>query len=107
MTDRLDELTPEAAAGAARNARSMSDMSLAGWRDGGHPTLSRIAAEEFARRASHTVRTERRRGFQPPYYTVVIYRCEATGIETVVRRNSRGVMPPGAIVGNCGHRVSL
>lgn len=55
----------------------------------------------------HAVRTERRRGFQPPYYTVVIYRCEATGIETVIRANWRGGAPAGAIVGNCGHRVSL
>jgi hypothetical protein len=33
-------------------------------------------------------RSERRRGFQPPYYTVWVYQCPACGKETYVRANS-------------------
>ena len=39
------------------------------------------------------IRSERRRGFQPPWYTVYVYRCE-NGHETTVRANSfRGSRP--------------
>lgn len=51
------------------------------------------------------IRSERRRGFQPPWYTVYIYKCESCGHETTVRANSyRGRTPVpgvGAIV--CPH----
>lgn len=54
----------------------------------------------------HTIRNERVRGFQPPWYTVRVYRCE-DGTETRVRVNWRGPAPRGAIVVNCGHQVTL
>ncbi len=43
------------------------------------------------------VGSERRRGFQPPYYTVYLYKCPACGSRKVVRANSfRGRTPePG------------
>lgn len=51
------------------------------------------------------IRTERRRGFQPPWYTVYIYKCPKCGNEVTVRANSfRGRNPEpgiGAIV--CPH----
>lgn len=45
---------------------------------------------------SRPIRTERRRQFQPPWYTVFIYRCP-NGHEVAVRANSfRGTTPePG------------
>ena len=40
------------------------------------------------------VRSERRRGFQPPWYTVYIYRCPSCGRETAVRAGAfRGIGP--------------
>lgn len=51
------------------------------------------------------VRSERRRGFQPPYYTVYVYRCEC-GAEHFVRASSfRGRNPEPAVGGIvCGAR---
>jgi hypothetical protein len=55
----------------------------------------------------HEVRSEKRRGFQPPWYRVLIYRCEETSIETTIRVNWRGGAPRGAFVANCGHTVAI
>ncbi len=45
--------------------------------------------------------SERRRGFQPPYYTVYKYTCPKCGAERIVRANSflgkRAVSGHGAI----------
>ncbi len=51
------------------------------------------------------IRTEKRRGFQPPWYTVYIYRCKGCGKETTVRANSfRGPNPePGVGAIRCPH----
>ena len=50
-------------------------------------------------------RTERRRSFQPPWYTVFVYTCQACHKETTVRASSfigsRPVPAPGAIY--CPH----
>lgn len=50
------------------------------------------------------IRSEKRRGFQPPYYTVWVYRCPDCRREIFVRANSflgkRPVPARGAIV--CG-----
>jgi hypothetical protein len=50
------------------------------------------------------IRSERRRGFQPPYYTVYVYRCPACQREIIVRAGSfRGRTPVpsiGAVI--CG-----
>lgn len=43
--------------------------------------------------------SERRRGFQPPWYTVLIYRCPACGQKHYLKV-PRGGMPPGAF--GCG-----
>lgn len=52
------------------------------------------------------VRSERRRGFQPPWYTVYVYRCGVCGREVTVRassfRGSRPVPSVGAIRCDCG-----
>ncbi len=55
----------------------------------------------------HTVRIERRRGFQPPWYRVLIYTCPDGAHAVTVRVNWSGGTPPGAIVGNCGRLVTL
>jgi len=54
----------------------------------------------------HAIRFERRRGFQPPWYRVTTYTC-ADGTETILRRNWRGPTPRGAIIGNCGHQLTI
>lgn len=46
-------------------------------------------------------RTERRRGFQPPWHTVLIYKCPNCGRERFVKKNWSGPMPPGAFVCEC------
>ena len=51
---------------------------------------------------THTCTIERVRGFQPPWYRVLVYRCAETGQETRLRI-PRGGLGPGAIIGNCGH----
>lgn len=44
------------------------------------------------------VRSERRRGFQPPYYTVYVYRCPDCQRERFIRASSfRGRTPVPAI----------
>jgi hypothetical protein len=44
------------------------------------------------------IRSERRRSFQPPWYTVYIYRCRECGRETTVRAGSfRGTRPEPSI----------
>ena len=53
------------------------------------------------------VRSERVRGFQPPYYTVHVYRCDSCRAEIRVRQNWSGPKPPGAIRCNCGATVAL
>ena len=50
----------------------------------------------------HTVTTERVRGFQPPWYSVLAWKC-TDGTETRLRVSWRGPAPRGAIIGNCGH----
>ena len=50
----------------------------------------------------HVVTLERVRGFQPPWHSVLVYRC-ADGTETRLRVSWHGPAPRGAIVGNCGH----
>ena len=43
---------------------------------------------------------ERRRGFQPPWYTVFIYKCEHTGKDIRVRANAfRGKWPVPSVGG--------
>ena len=53
----------------------------------------------------YPIRRERRRGFQPPWYTVYIYRCGACGRETTVRASAfRGRTPePGIGAITCLH----
>jgi len=42
--------------------------------------------------------SERRRGFQPPYYTVYKYRCPKCGRERAIRANSfRGSRPEPSV----------
>ncbi len=52
-------------------------------------------------------RSERVRGFQPPWRTVWIYHCPSCGNETRVRANSfRGKRPvPGIGAISCPHNV--
>ena len=54
---------------------------------------------------SRPIGRERRRGFQPPWYTVFFYRCASCGRETTVRagafRGARAVPSTGAI--RCPH----
>jgi hypothetical protein len=46
------------------------------------------------------IRSERRRGFQPPWYTVYVYQCGRCGNETTVRAQSfRGSRPEPAVGG--------
>lgn len=54
------------------------------------------------------IRSERHRGFQPPYYTVYVYRCPTCGAERHVRAGSfRGRRPePGVGAIRCGNIVS-
>ena len=56
---------------------------------------------------SRPVRSERRRAFQPPYYTVYVYLCLDCGAERHVRAGSfRGTRPVPGIGGiRCGARV--
>ena len=53
---------------------------------------------------STPTRSERRRGFQPPFYTVFVYRCPQCHGETVLRasafRGRRAVPGTGAV--SCG-----
>lgn len=58
----------------------------------------------------HTVRTERRRGFQPPWYSVIIWSCSQPirgPRETTVRQSWNGPAPRGAIYGQCGHMLTI
>ena len=54
------------------------------------------------------VRRERRRGFQPPWYTVFVYRCSACTAEHHVRAGTfigrRAVPSVGAII--CGRPIA-
>lgn len=43
---------------------------------------------------------EKRRGFQPPWYTVRVLRCPACGGKRYLRVSWRGTAPTGGIV--CG-----
>lgn len=54
----------------------------------------------------HKVRFERVRGFQPPWYTVMVFEC-AEGAATRLRVSWHGTAPRGAIVGNCGHTLTI
>lgn len=46
------------------------------------------------------IRSERRRGFQPPWYTVFVYECQECGAEVAVRANAfRGTRPEPAVGG--------
>lgn len=47
-----------------------------------------------------TITKEKRRGFQPPWYTVTIYECNCGEI-TTLRDNWRGPAPRGYI--KCAH----
>jgi len=47
------------------------------------------------------VRSERVRGFQPPWYTVWVYECPTCKQEVRIKENWRGPAPPGAIT--CPH----
>ena len=48
----------------------------------------------------HPVRSEKRRGFQPPWYTVYVYKCPTCGHEHHVRAGSfRGKRPEPGIGG--------
>lgn len=54
----------------------------------------------------HTYTSEKRRGFQPPWYRVVVVTCP-DGAHAVTLRVPKGGFGPGAVVGNCGHLVQL
>lgn len=44
------------------------------------------------------VKSERRRGFQPPWYTVFLVSCDGCGTHLyTVRKNWHGPTPPGAL----------
>jgi len=45
--------------------------------------------------------SERRRGFQPPWYTVLIYKCPDCGRKRCIKKNWEGAMPPGAFKCGC------
>lgn len=51
------------------------------------------------------VKSERHRGFQPPWYTVFVYQCELCGREMRIRANSfsgrRPVPSVGAVRCEC------
>lgn len=57
------------------------------------------------------IRAEKRRGFQPPWYTVFIYQCDACKKPVVLKANAfRGNTPVrgvGAIRCDCGETISL
>lgn len=55
----------------------------------------------------HPARVERIRGFQPPWRTVLVFRCPDNERETRLRVNWHGPAPRGAIVGNCGHIIPI
>lgn len=49
---------------------------------------------------SRPIASERRRGFQPPWYTVYIYACDACGARHTIRAGSfRGTTPEAGIGG--------
>lgn len=48
----------------------------------------------------HCVRSEKRRGFQPPWYTVFVLRCPTCGTERHIRQNWQGGVPSFGI--KCG-----
>jgi hypothetical protein len=52
------------------------------------------------------IRSEKRRGFQPPWYTVRIYTCGVCKNETTLRVPVRG-FGPGAVFCNCGALLKL
>jgi hypothetical protein len=53
------------------------------------------------------VRYEKRRGFQPPWYTVKIYRCEC-GHESTSRVNWHGPTPRGGFYcPKCGTIITI
>lgn len=52
------------------------------------------------------IRHERRRGFQPPWYTVTIYSCPC-GRETYLKNSWRGGAPRGAILCGCGKQLPI
>lgn len=57
------------------------DQGIASTRmDGSAVSVGNAAVLNLAR----PVRSERVRGFQPPWYTVFVYRCDACGGETRV-----------------------
>ena len=53
----------------------------------------------------HPVRSELRRGFQPPWYTVYVYRCDLCQQELFIRANAFGGSRPEQSVGGirCGY----
>lgn len=51
----------------------------------------------------NTIRTERVRGFQPPWHTIWILACPSCAGEVRVRQNWHGPPPPGGIL--CPHRA--
>lgn len=55
---------------------------------------------------AYTVKIEKRRGFQPPWYTVAVYRCEC-GRTTTIRRSWRGPTPRGATLCGCGAQLAI
>jgi hypothetical protein len=50
------------------------------------------------------IRIEKRRGFQPPWYTVAIYSCSCGNV-TTLRRSWKGSTPPGAVACLCGKHL--
>jgi hypothetical protein len=57
----------------------------------------------------HTIRHERRRGFQPPWYTVTIYTCPKDGkVSMTLRQNWHGPTPRGGVYcPTCGEPVAI
>ena len=46
------------------------------------------------------IRSEKRRGFQPPWYTVYVYQCPTCGAKHFMRANAfRGKRPEPAVGG--------
>lgn len=52
-------------------------------------------------------RTDRRRGFQPPWYNVSLYECPVCKAETCVRNRGSGPQVPGAFRCSCGRVIGF
>jgi hypothetical protein len=54
------------------------------------------------------VRTERVRGFQPPWRTILVYRCDSCLFEARLLKNWSGPAPRGAITcAHCGAAIAF